>query len=156
MDFNSSRFGPVSFDDASVFLFKNGIPGFDELSRWVLLGEEDTPIKWLHSVQDSEIALPVTHPYLFLDSYSPRFSDEDLEPIRCGSDEGLTILVVLSVPDGSPEQATANLKAPLVFNQKTRLGAQLLALNDEYSLRYPIFQSGSSDSLKPPSTEETL
>ncbi len=47
------------------------------------------------------------------------------------------ILAVVSIPSGQPDQATANLRAPLVVNLRTRKGKQLI-LHESIPLRFPL------------------
>ena len=44
-------------------------------------------------------------------------------------------------PDGQPEQATANLRAPLVVNLRRRKGKQLI-LNESIPLRFSLLSEG--------------
>jgi flagellar assembly factor FliW len=46
-------------------------------------------------------------------------------------------MAVVTVPSGQPEQATANLRAPLVVNLRTRKGKQLI-LHESIPLRFPL------------------
>ena len=131
----TSRFGALTVEDGDVIIFPKGIPGFDDHREWVIAGEDDDPIKWLQSVHDAEVALPVTPPSVILDRYAPRFADEELEEVRLGSDENMMLLVVLSLPPGAPWDMTANLRAPIVLNHVKRIGKQIIALNEDYPLK---------------------
>jgi len=46
-------------------------------------------------------------------------------------------MAVVTIPSGQPEQATANLRAPLVVNLRTRKGKQLI-LHESIPLRFPL------------------
>ena len=48
--------------------FPDGLIGLAG-TRYALLGDEDSPFFWLHSVDDPTLAVPVTNPWLFFDSY---------------------------------------------------------------------------------------
>ncbi len=135
----TTRFGSLAVNDDEIINFPHGIPGFEEHTEWVMAGEDDNPVKWLQSLSDGDVALPVTHPSVFLGHYAPRFADEDLEEVRQGSDEGLMLLVILSVPEGRPWETTANLRAPIVLQHIRRVGKQIICLNEEYSIRHGIF-----------------
>lgn len=135
----TTRFGSLTINDEEIVSFPRGIPGFETHTEWVLAGEDENPVKWLQSLSDSEVALPVTHPSVFMGRYAPRFADEDLEEVRCGSDEGLMLLVILSIPEGRPWEMTANIRAPIVLQHIRRVGKQIICLNEEYSVRQSIF-----------------
>jgi len=136
---NTTRFGPFTFDEEAVLSFPRGIPGFETHTEWVIAGDDEAPIKWLQSLSDGDVALPVARPAAIMDEYSPRFADEDLEEVRQGSDEGLILLLVLSIPEGRPWEMTANLRAPIVLQHIRRVGKQIICLNEEYSIRHGIF-----------------
>lgn len=48
------------------------------------------------------------------------------------------MLVVLTVPSDLTKM-TANLKAPLVINTDTRKGCQIIVNNEEYQVRYNVY-----------------
>jgi len=45
--------------------------------------------------------------------------------------------VIVTIPNGAPEQTTANLKAPIVVNPITHLARQVLVAED-YPIRYSL------------------
>lgn len=47
--------------------------------------------------------------------------------------------MTLTVP-ADITKITSNLKAPIVVNPKTLKGCQLIVENDEYPVRYPIYE----------------
>ena len=52
--------------------------------------------------------------------------------------EDVFVLVVLTVPSDLTKM-TANLKAPLVINTDTRKGCQIIVNNEEYQVRYNVY-----------------
>jgi flagellar assembly factor FliW len=59
---DSSRFGRVEIDPETVIEFPEGLIGLTG-KRWALLARDpDTPFVWLQSLEDPELALPVTNP----------------------------------------------------------------------------------------------
>jgi flagellar assembly factor FliW len=46
-------------------------------------------------------------------------------------------MAVVTIPSGKPDQATANLRAPLVVNLRTRKGKQLI-LHESIPLRFSL------------------
>ena len=144
----TSRFGALAVEDGDVIVFPKGIPGFDDHREWIIAGEDDDPIKWLQSLNDADVALPVTPPSVILDRYAPRFADEELEEVRLGSDENMMLLVVLSLPAGAPWDMTANLRAPIVLNHVKRIGKQIIALNEEYPLKADVLPEPVRNALK--------
>ncbi len=135
----TTRFGIFLINEADILHFPEGIPGFEIHKEWVIAGEDFEPIKWLQSLEDADVALPVTHPSFVMDTYAPRFADEDLEEVHEGSPETLVLLLVLSIPEGEPWNITANLRAPIIIQHLERKGKQVICLNEDYPLRAHVF-----------------
>ena len=71
--------------------------------------------------------------------YDPIVEDELVNTL--GTDirnAELLVLVTLTVPSDI-KMMTCNLKAPLIINVDTMKGIQLIADNDDYMVRYPIY-----------------
>ncbi|WP_040825800.1 flagellar assembly protein FliW [Thermanaerovibrio velox] len=136
--FETSRFGLLEVGDDAVIRFPQGIPAFEEHKEWAFVGEDESPIKWLQSLVDGDVALPVCPPELVFPGYRAEVTGEDLEVIEASSEDELGIMVVLTIP-GDVRQMTANLRAPLVFNHLKRLGCQVILKNDDYPIRYRVF-----------------
>lgn len=152
---DTTRFGPFTIDEEAVLSFPRGIPGFETHTEWVIAGDDEAPIKWLQSLSDGDVALPVARPAAIMDEYSPRFADEDLEEVRQGSDEGLILLLVLSIPEGRPWEMTANLRAPIVLQHIRRVGRQIICLNEDYPLGARVFSDEMREKMerRAPATE---
>ena len=50
----------------------------------------------------------------------------------------LALLIVLCVPETAPWNMTANLRAPILVNLRTRRAVQVIALNEEYPVHHPL------------------
>lgn len=131
----TTRFGVLSVNDEDVLHFPKGIPGFYDHHEWILAGEDVNPVKWLQSLSDGAIALPVMPPQAVLPDYNARIVSGDLEELAVEDPGGLSILVVVSIPPDAPWNMTANLRAPIVVNVAKRLAKQVICANDEYSMR---------------------
>jgi len=44
--------------------------------QWTLLAQADGPFFWLHSMEDPDLALPVTNPWSFFPEYEVKISDD--------------------------------------------------------------------------------
>jgi len=141
-----TRLGSIEIKDDKIISFKNGILGLEEQKEYILLDHPGTDIiKWLQSLKDGDIALPVINPGNFFPKYSPKISQEDLNDLSIKDTRQAVVLCVINIPEDI-EQITVNLKAPIVINTKTRLADQLIAQNPNYSTREPInFTDTSKD-----------
>ena len=148
MQINSRLFGEIDVEADKVIDFKNGLIGFEEHHKYALIfdaeKESSKSIMWLQSMEEPELAFPVADPTHICSGYNPVVEDELLESIG-GIDkpEDVFVLVVLTVPSDLTKM-TANLKAPLVINTDTRKGCQIIVNNEEYQVRYNVYDYDQS------------
>ena len=64
--------------------------------------------------------------------------DELLSCIGEITEENLVILLTMTVPADIKEMSV-NLKAPIIINADTRKGAQLIVENQDYEVKYKIY-----------------
>jgi len=82
-------------------------------------------------------AFLVVPPAPFFPDYAPEVDDETGR--RLGLADPADALVLLVVTPGErPEDATANLFAPIVVNQRTRAGVQVVLAGTDHPLRAPL------------------
>jgi len=135
-------FGEIDLDEEKILYFEKGIFGFEDLKRYTILydceGEKRPVISWLQSLDEQGLALPVISPAVIKPDYNPVVEDETISYLGELTEENLVIFCTVTVPT-DPSRATANLKAPLVINSDTRKGAQVVAENADYLIKYPIY-----------------
>lgn len=134
----TTRFGQVEIEPEDIFHFPAGLVGLEECKSWVLLADaHNASLGWLQCTTRPEIALAVVAPRRFVTGYQVRLSSHDLAPLCLDSVREAQVLVVVGKHDDS---ITLNLKAPLVFNLKRRLGRQLVNNLDE-PVAFPLDQA---------------
>lgn len=134
MKINTARFGEIEIDDAGIIDFPLGLPGFQNLKRFFLLDYRD-PIRWLHSVDDPDIAFIVTEPFNIFPDYTFMLDDETAEFLKAEDPKDVAVFIVLVVAENI---LNANLKAPLIVNLKNLKGVQILLEDEQYSFRTPL------------------
>ncbi len=144
----TSRFGLLTVSDEDILTFPRGIPGFENHRQWALAGDDDSPIKWLQSLADGEVALPVASPQVLKGDYKARLPEGELAHLEASGSDDLALLIVLAIPAEAPWDMTANLRAPLVFNHKKRIGAQVIAHNEEYGVRASVLSDEMRETLR--------
>ena len=115
------------------------MPGEDVASA---AGDEDdgiATIHWLQSLQEPGFAMPVMDPLIVRPDYNPEVDDELLKNIGELQPDELLVMVTVTVPKGSVEKMTVNLKGPIVINAAQRLAVQVIVEGDEYQVKYPIY-----------------
>ncbi len=139
MDIQTTRFGQIRITKEDVIDFPEGLLGFNQLRRFVLLDDPtDEIFAWLQSCEDPAIAFPVLEPELFAAEYSVNLTRHDLQVLQLKSAEGTRYFCIITIPD-DPTQMTANLKAPVVINVKERVAAQIVLQDNNLAIREPIF-----------------
>ena len=135
-------FGEVDLTDDKIITLEKGLMGFDEYKRQTILydceKEEGTNISWFQSVDEPSLALPVINPLIVKEDYNPVVEDELLAGIGEINEENMVILITMTVPADLKEM-TVNLKAPIIINADTRKGIQLIVENQDYEVKYKIY-----------------
>jgi flagellar assembly factor FliW len=144
----TTRFGEVEIDEKQVYCFPEGLLGFAPIKLYFVLNNpKGGPFQWLQAVNPPELAFVVCAPRLFMPDYKVFVRKEDLQNIELENvDEGL-VLVILTVPP-NPQDITANLMGPLVFNPKKMLAKQLVLADPQYSTKHRVFPDVPADSKK--------
>ncbi len=141
MKIQTSRFGILDVLDQTLLIFPSGLVGFSALRRFVVLDAAvDSDYQWLQSVEESSLAFVIVDAHLLQQDFRVEIPDEGLMELELTQTDPVTIMAVVTIPSGKPEQATANLRAPLVVNLRTRKGKQLI-LHESNPLRYPLLQA---------------
>lgn len=137
----TTRFGDIEVDEKDVLTLPAGIIGFPELNRYILIDHDkkDSPFKWLQSLDDGAIAFVVINPLLFKPDYTVEVTEAEVSDLSIEQEEDAVISVIVTMPS-NPQNMTANLKAPLVFNLKNRKGKQIILNSSQYTTRHNIME----------------
>lgn len=134
MEIMTDIFGEVSYEASDIIYFQEGLYGFDEAKRFLLLEILDTPYRSLQSLDVDGLAFTVTTPFAFYGEYEFEISDRVVQQIEIESLDDLDIYTTIVLHDPLTE-STLNLKAPILVNTKKNLGKQVI-LNEDYPLKY--------------------
>lgn len=136
---NTTRFGPIEISSEDLLDFSEGLLGFNDLEKFVLLDDPNDEIfAWLQSCDEPSIAFPVLEPELFEDNYKLELSKSDLQSLGADDVSGLRSFCIITIPE-DPARMTANLKAPVVVNIEKRRARQCVLQNNKLEIREPIF-----------------
>ncbi len=132
------------FREEDVIHFKNGIPGFDQFNRYVLVTlEEHRPFQWLVCVENRLLRFALINPLCFRPDYNPRVSKEQFEDLEIEDKADLSMFAIITLNTPIME-STANLMGPLFINTKKKLGKQIVLDDDFYSTREPLVQDSKT------------
>lgn len=148
MEISTTQFGDIEYESSDVITFSQGIPGFEDQQSFIIIpsGDIDFPFNMLQSTQTDSLAFIVTDPFLFVDNYDFELSQSDAAFLKI-SDEGdledVIALSIVTIPE-NVEDTTINIMAPLMINNKEKIGKQIL-LNEYDEVKYAIFKKTSEE-----------
>src|SRR5579863_3229774 len=126
---------------ANAFSLPQGIVGFPEYTRAELLYQTDQfPFLWMR-LQGSPgtINFIVIEPGGLIPGYEPELFDADAAALDLSDSSEAMVLLILSMKQGAPHDATVNLIGPIIVNRRTRVGRQLVIANYSlYKSRHPL------------------
>jgi len=139
LELQSKPFGKIKILDEQILQFPEGILGFAEYNRYALIEEsEDSPFKWLQSVDEPDLAFIVIQPELFMKDYSPVLKETEIGEIGLQKLEEALVFVIVTIPGNDPDGMTANLQGPILINRKNHTARQFISRNDSHSVRVRI------------------
>ncbi len=98
MKFISKIHGEIEYEENNIITFNKGLPGFNELRKFILINlEEYYPFKLLLSLEDDEIALIVTSPYEFFKDYEVKLSEETIKNLKIDSPQQVNIITTITI-----------------------------------------------------------
>jgi len=130
MKIRNSQFGEIEFDDRIIISFPEGIIGFEELKRFIIVEDEDfKPFRWLISVDEPEIGFAIIEPSLVAEDYYN----------RAGFDQKIHVVFAIVTLNKDVSKISVNLKAPIVIDRVKNLGKQVILENSDFEISHSLF-----------------
>ncbi len=140
----TSRFGDITYEQEDVVVFEDGLVGMPEFREFVLIQhKEGSPFRWLQNVEDGSMALLVVDPSHYVDHYRPEMPGAVADNLRLSNETPILVYTVCTIPSGDPKAMTLNLAGPVVINAETRRALQVVLEDEDYPVRFPVFQKES-------------
>lgn len=134
----TKSFGEMEINEDKFINFKEGIPGFEEVKQFILIEEEkESPFCYLQSIGEQDICFILTNPYLFKPDYEPVIPKHYFEQLGGGEMEEFGVFVLVTAK-GAIDTATLNLMAPLLIQQETKYGMQVILEGQNYTTKHGI------------------
>jgi flagellar assembly factor FliW len=135
----TTRFGAIEVQEEITVTLPEGLIGFEECKRYVVLNHgENSPFRWLQSLDNGAVAFPVMDPWQFRPDYAPTVSDADAKELGLDEQSPKLVFTIVTIPKDNPKAMTANLVGPVVINPVTRTGKQVVVTDDQYTTRHSI------------------
>lgn len=145
MTFSTARFGEIEYDNKDVVVFSEGLVGFPQYTRFLILDhKEGSLFHWLQCLDEPALAFLVVEPGRVFSGYDPEISDAQAASLALQPSTETIVLAIVTIPRGQPQLMTANLAGPLVINAETRLGRQMVLDDERYWVKQPIFSENAA------------
>lgn len=129
MKWKNRQFGELEFDDEHVLTFPDGIIGFEESRRFILINDEDSqPFRWLVSIEDEDLSFPLLNPQILVPNYR-----------AANQPKGNATTLVVATLRKEIEKSTVNLRSPVIIMNESRTGKQIILEEEAYALQHPLF-----------------
>ena len=131
-------FGDVEIGVNNIIKFGYGIPGFESLTKFVILDLKDYyPFRILQSIEESDIAILILNVRALRVCNRIEIPYRNIEKIKAKSVNQIDIYVILKT-DTKSKQLLANLRAPLLVNTGEKIGEQVILDNDSLEVEYAL------------------
>jgi flagellar assembly factor FliW len=115
-----------------------GLLGFEDFKRFTLVtrpGEE--PFLWLQVIGPAQVSFLVLSPFVAVPGYEPNISEDDIRFLGIKDPKETLIFNIVTLRGG--ENATINLKGPIVLNRRTLQAKQVIPVNAaDFSVAHPL------------------
>ena len=139
MKLNTSRFGELEVDKKDIIVFKEGLLGFENLKKFFIVDPGDqTLILWFQSAEDPATAFPIIEPKIFKPEYIVKLLPAELASLDLESINDASVYTILTIPKVVTEMS-ANLKAPIVINNKTKIARQIVLQDSKLEVRCQMY-----------------
>jgi flagellar assembly factor FliW len=119
--------------------FPKGLIGLEQYRNFTLHELRDQEFFWLlQSLEDEHFGLVITNPFWFIPDYEFVLDDAYLEEMM--QKTKIEIFVTVTVAS-TPENITANLMGPIIINQNTGIGFQVLISDKKYTAQYKLMSA---------------
>lgn len=136
----TTRFGTLECSPQDVVDFPDGLLGFPEARRFVVIQhKEGSQYYWLQSVEQGGLAFLVVDPGVCVAEYAPEMPQSVAEALELSEDTPRLVYTIVTIPRGKPEEMTVNLAGPLLINLANRRGKQVVLDTDVYPLKHRVF-----------------
>ena len=139
MKVNTTRFGTIDVDEDQVVTLTEGMLGFSECGRFVMMDDEiGDPFMWMQSLEIPSLAFVVIDPAVILPSYHFSVKKEQIKGLDTEDINDLQVHVIVTMASNILD-VTVNLQGPLVVNKEKRIGTQIVLNDPNFSTRHPLF-----------------
>ena len=137
---NTKNFGEVEIKDEDILFFEYGLPGFESMTHFVILGKTDSPddpFFWLQSIENPNLAFVIMNPRDLVFDYEAEIDMFTANLLKITNENDALIYCIVTVPQDI-QKISINLKAPVIINAKENRGCQVVLENEKYKFKHII------------------
>jgi flagellar assembly factor FliW len=138
MKIHSDLLGTLDVAPDEMIQFDEGIFGFPDCHRYVLVATERDGLYWLQSADHSTLAFLLVDPFLHFDDFAVELGVAERRELDVEDQADVVILSIVTLPQSRAERPTANLQGPLALNLRARRGLQLAIAESRWGVRCPV------------------
>jgi len=139
MQIETKRFGKFDVSEDQIIYFEEGILGFPNSHRYILVPHQpESPFVWLQSVDESYLSFLMINPSVVKPDYVVQLPKSAVESLKLQTASEGVVFAIVVVPE-DPMKMRMNLRAPVIINTQKRLGRQVVLEDTSLQIRYPIF-----------------
>lgn len=139
MILEKTRLGKLEYNSEDVFTFQEGLLGFQDFQKFLILQHRAaSAFRWLQSIEDPTLAFLIVNPLVYLSDYVIPDVFIESTGLKIGERNSADIFTIVTIPHAKAEEATVNLAAPLIINNITRNGKQIILDDESFSIKYKI------------------
>ncbi|APF26869.1 fliW family protein [Clostridium sporogenes] len=140
MKLNTRYHGCIEYEEKDVIYFEKGIPGFEELNKFIIFPVEDNDVfSVFHSIEKEDMGIIVTSPFSIEKDYEIQLEEEQIKNLKLQDEKDTLVLNTVTL-SSDMDKITANLRAPIVINIKEKIGEQIIINSDKYKVKHPLFK----------------
>lgn len=140
MEIKTKYHGIRHYEDEDIISFKKGLPGFEELHKFIVFNAEENEVfNILHSIEDEGIGLVILSPFVFKEDYEFKIPEETIKELSITSPNDVVVFCTVTV-SSDIKKITSNLKAPIIINIKEKKGEQIILQEESLDIKYPLFK----------------
>ncbi|MCZ8523309.1 MULTISPECIES: flagellar assembly protein FliW [Paenibacillus] len=130
--------GEIEYTDNEVITFPQGIPGFEEYTRFIIIGRGEA-FSYLQSLEEERLHFVILNPFDLFQAYEFELHQSDQDELNIQSEEGIEVWSIVTLGE-KPEQYTLNLMGPIVVNKVSRLGKQIVLHQSPYGTKHSLVE----------------
>lgn len=139
MKINTTRFGELEVEKSDLITFKEGLLGFENLRSFFVVDPGDqTLILWLQSSEQPGVAFPIIEPKIFKPEYIVQLVPSEMQSLNLENINDAVVYSILTIPRVVTDM-NANLKAPIIINNKSKLGRQIVLQDSKLEVKFPMY-----------------